>query len=154
MATLLNAPLICSRAGRVELPGIPVSPKCARRFSAMALIGAPLSTPSRAGLPLINARTSRWFCRERVSGSASKRGEDESETRWLFGAATHISVAANKIVTTTETIFGRSGRPGIFTRRRIAWFLLRESAFVIGLEKAAFVRRMILVQRRNAVPAT
>src|SRR2546428_13487236 len=138
MATLLNAPLICSRAGRVELPGIPVSPKCARRFSAMALIGAPLSTPSRAGLPLINARTSRWFCRERVSGSASKRGEDESETRWLFGAAMHISVAANKIVTPTETIFGGSGGPGIFTRRRLPGFLLREGPLGVGRGKASF----------------
>src|SRR5207245_4292338 len=98
-ATLLIGPLIGSLAGRGELPGIAVSPKCARRFSAMALIGAPLSTPSRAGLPLINARTSRWFCRERVSGSASKRGEDESETRWLFVAAMQIVVGAKKIVT-------------------------------------------------------
>jgi len=65
----------------------------------------------------------------------------------------HISVAANKVVTAIDTIFGRSERPGIFTRRRIACFVVRESAFVIGLEKAAFWRCPILMGLINSVPA-
>src|SRR5712692_1992424 len=132
MATLLNAPLICSRAGRVELPGMPVSPKCARRLSAIALIGAPLSTPSKAGLPLMNARTSRWFCPERVSGSASKRGEEESEIRSPFGAATQISDAAKKAASKVDNVVGDKHRARIFTRRRIAWFVSRESGFTFS----------------------
>src|SRR6266487_2551590 len=132
MATLLNAPLICSRAGRVELPGRPVSPKCARRLSAIALTGAPLSTPSKAGLPLMNARTRRWFCWERVSGRASKRGEEESETRWPSGAATQISAVAKKAASKIDNILGEKHRARIFTRRRIAWFVLGESGFTFS----------------------
>src|SRR5207237_7740697 len=131
-------PLIWRRAGNVELPGMPVRPKCARRFSAMALIGAPLSTPSRAGLPLMNARTKRWFCPERVSGSASKRGTEESEAGAFLGAAAHISAAANKVATPTDNIFWGNGRSAIFTRRRIPCFLLRERSITIDLEQAAF----------------
>src|SRR2546423_7378709 len=131
IATLLKAPLIWRRAGNVELPGIPVSPKCARRFSAMALIGAPLSTPSRAGLPLTNARTKRWFWRERVSGSASKRGREEFEAGGFFGAAGQISAAVNKVTTTSDNSFGRNDPAGTFTRRRITRFVVRESGFAI-----------------------
>jgi hypothetical protein len=106
----------------------------------MALIGAPLSTPSSAGFPLINARTKRWFCRERVSGSASKRGKAEFEAGAFLGAAAQISAAVNKVTTPTDNIFGRNDRSGICTRRRIACFVVRESGFTIGLEKAAFWR--------------
>ena len=160
MATLLNAPLICSRAGRVELPGMPVSPKCARRLSAIALIGAPLSTPSTAGLPLMNARTSRWFCRERVSGSASKRGEEESETRSPFGAAKQISDAAKKAASKIDHVVGDKHRAGIFTRRRIAWFLPGESGFgfrgdrlIKNATEGNVWRCLILIRLINSPPA-
>jgi len=99
-------------------------------------MGAPLSTPSKAGLPLMNARTSRWFCRERVSGSASKRGEEESETRSPFGAATHISDAAKKAASKIDSVVGDKHRARIFTRRRIAWFLGRESGFAFCSQRS------------------
>ncbi len=47
------------RDGSLEVPGSGDIPKCARREAEIALTGAPESTPSRAGLPLISARTRR-----------------------------------------------------------------------------------------------
>src|SRR6266699_1991268 len=54
-----RAKLEPARNGNFELPGIPVSPKYSRRCAAIALTGAPVSTPSQAGLPLMIARTRR-----------------------------------------------------------------------------------------------
>ena len=108
---------------------MPVRPKCARRVNEMALIGAPLSTPSKAGLPLMYARTSKWFCRERVSGSASKRAKEESEAGAFLGAAAQISATANKVATTDPIVLGRNDPSATFTRRRIACFDRHESGF-------------------------
>ena len=109
---------------------MPVSPKYARRFNAIALMGAPLSTPSQAGLPLMNARMSRWFCCDRVSGNASKRGDEVS--CGLFVAADEISAARNSVVSRTDTVLWKLELAEIFTRRRIALFLLRESGFTFS----------------------
>jgi hypothetical protein len=73
MPTALTAPLTITCEGAESGR----SPKCLRRFTAMALNGAPVSTPSKAGLPLMNVRTMRWFCRERSSGSASNWALEE-----------------------------------------------------------------------------
>jgi hypothetical protein len=57
-----------------------------------------------------------------------------------LGAAGQISAAANKVTTTSDNILGRNNPAGTFTRRRITRFVVRESGFTIGLEKAAFWR--------------
>jgi hypothetical protein len=49
-----------------------------------------------------------------------------------------ISTAPTKTAAKIDNVFREEDAARIFTRRKIAWFFLRETGFAIGLEKAAF----------------
>src|SRR5438309_151789 len=96
----------------------------------------------------------------KYAGSASKRGEEESEARSPFGAAKQISDAAKKAASKIDHVAGDKHRAGIFTRRRIAWFLPGESGFGFRCDRpiknatAGNVWRcLILIRLINSPPA-